>query len=343
MRVVVLGGTRFIGRTIVDELIGAGHQVLIVHRGQSEPGDLPDATHVHADLRELGSGDAKEEVARFDAEALVHCMALGAADTDAVLGAFPDQGLRLLVLSSMDVYRAYGGLHSGQATDAVPVDETSPVREQRYPYRGQMPGMDDYEKLDVEERWVARGGTVLRLPMVYGPHDYQRREWFVLRRVHAGRTRIPIGTGNGLFTRGYVGDVARGVRLAMERDDVGGEIFNLGETRTPTSELLARSILAAAGSDAELVRVPDDALPPDLSLTGAIRQHLLVDSSKARRILGWQDSDPRTALTETVRWHLENPPTGDDPGFEADDQALAAAASASTGSESDETGGTTSA
>jgi nucleoside-diphosphate-sugar epimerase len=211
-------------------------------------------------------------------------------------------------------------------TDAVPVDETSPVREERYPYRGQIEGMDDYDKLDVEEVYLEREATVLRLPMVYGPRDGQRREEFILRRVRAGRRRIPIGSGTWLGTKGFVADVARGVRLAIESPDARGEIFNLGESRTYPVGLWARMILEAAGSDAELVTVADDKLPPDLGITGSVRQHLLVDSAKARRMLGWTDTDAREALAISVGWHMANPPeeTGE---FTADDDALATVAS----------------
>lgn len=330
LRITVLGGTRFIGRTIVDELTSAGHEVLVVHRGTSEPDDLPDHPHLHADRNALH--EVTDELAAFGPDAVLDCVALGAADSERVLAAFPDDRLRLVVLSSMDAYRAYAALHRGGVTDAVPLDETSPVRtgDDRYPYRGQIPGMDDYEKNDVEERWLARGGTVLRLPMTYGPLDYQRREEFVLRRVRHGRERMPIGAANGLFTHGFVGDVARGVRLALESDraDVGGEIFNLGETRTPTVGLRARWILEAAGASdrVELVRVPDDVLPPELAITSAVEQHLLVDSSKARRVLGWEPADPMDTLRRSVEWHLAHPPQGDaDATFEADDRALAAA------------------
>ena len=72
---------------------------------------------------------------------------------------------------------------------------------QRYPYRGQGRDLDDYEKLDVEETYLQRGATILRLPMVHGEHDRQRREEFVLRRVRAGRRRIPFGAGTWLTCR----------------------------------------------------------------------------------------------------------------------------------------------
>jgi UDP-glucose 4-epimerase len=241
---------------------------------------------------------------------------------DGVLSAL-GRDRRYVVTSSMDVYRAYGGLQSGEGAEPVPIDETSPVREKRYPYRGKFPGMDDYEKLDVEEAYLSAGGTVLRLPIVYGPHDGQRREEFVLRRVRAGRTRIPIGTGSWLGTKGFVADVARGVRLAIE-SGLRGETFNLGESRTYTAGRWAQMILDAAASDAELVRVPDDKLPEDMDMTSAIPQHLLVDSSKARRTLGWSDTDAREALGVSVAWHLANPPSGASDDFAADDEALAA-------------------
>ena len=325
---MVLGGTRFIGRRIVDELVAHGHDVLVVHRGTSHPPDLrDDVPHLHADRLDLAP--VADDLRRFDPEVVLDCAALGARDADAVLGALPAGGdLRLVVLSSMDTYRAYGSLHAGRVTDAVPLDETSPVRPERYPYRGQIPGMGDYEKLDVEERWLGRGATVCRLPMVFGEHDYQRREEFVLRRVRAGRREIPIGAGTALLTFGYVGDIARGVRLAIEADPAvaAGEIFNFGERRSPTMGLRARRILEAAGATAttEFVPVPDDALPPDLGILGSIAQPLLVSSEKARRVLGWDESDPEEALRRSVGWHLDHPP--DDQAaaadFSADDAAL---------------------
>jgi nucleoside-diphosphate-sugar epimerase len=61
---------------------------------------------------------------------------------------------------------------------------------------------------DVEERWLERDAVVLRLPLVYGPHDWQRREEPILRRLRARREQIPVGAANLLRTRGYVDDLA---------------------------------------------------------------------------------------------------------------------------------------
>ena len=320
MKVIVFGGTRFIGRAIVEELAAAGHDLLIVHRGNLEPDDMPAVQHLHAERTELEAH--RDELAAFAPDAAIDCRALTRADAEIVLAALPGEP-RLVVISSIDVYRAFGALNQDRETDPVPLDETSPVRPTRYPYRDLMPGMDQYDKLDVEDVYLPSGGTSVRLPMVYGEHDYQLREEFILRRLRAGRDRVPFGSGSWLACRAFVKDVARGVHLVLNTPAASGEVLNLCEDRTYSMRLWSRMILDAAGSKAELVRVADEVLPEDLKPTGTMSQHIIVSAQKARSLLGWTTSDPAESLQTTVRWHLANPPNNPDPDFSADDLALA--------------------
>src|SRR4029077_17381058 len=184
VKVVVLGGTRFIGRAAVEELSAAGHELLLVHRGELEPDGLPPAQHLHSDRADLVPPGAQR--ARFQPDALLDCRALTRRDAEISLEALPEVPRRV-VISSLDVYLAFGAVNQDRETDPVPLDEDSPVRTYRYPYRGQLPDRDDYDKLDVEDVYLPRGATSLRLPMVYGERDYQLREEFILRRVRAGR------------------------------------------------------------------------------------------------------------------------------------------------------------
>ena len=325
MRIVVLGGTRFIGRALVEELASHGHELLIVHRGRHEPEDLPESPHLHAERAELPQ--RAHELARFRPDAIADLAAMTAEDADAALRAAPP-GARLLVASSMDVYRAFGSVWANTVTDPLPLTEESPLRSEPPADREDFPDGWDvdparYEKLDVERAYLARGATVCRLPMVYGEHDYQRREEPLLRRLRAGRPRIPVGAGAWLWSRGYVRDVAAGMRLALVNGNAAGEIFNLCEPTCAPMRLWLEQILDAAGVDAELVRVPDESLPADLAITGTILQHLLVDAGKARRLLGWEHRPVDEAVARSVRWHLDNPPDKSDTNFSADDRALA--------------------
>jgi nucleoside-diphosphate-sugar epimerase len=335
VRVLVLGGTRFIGLALVEDLLAAGHTVAIVHRGEHEPEDLsPAVAHIHVARRDLA--DRREEIDRFAPDAAVDLAAMTAVDAEAALAAL-DPTVRLVAVSTIESYRVFDSIWAGTVTDAVPLAEDAPLRAGPYPAPDQAvsPGWDydpaGYDKLTVERLFLERGATVCRLPLVYGPRDYKRREDFILARVRAGRPRIPIGPGTFLTSRGYAPELARGLRLAAE--GAPGGVFNLAETASPTVGLWAREILAAAaeagapGASAELVRVPEDLLPPDMGLTGEIPQPWLVDSGKAARELGWVHADWSECTRSSVRWHLEHPPPASEAtvDFSADDAALAAA------------------
>lgn len=326
MRVLVLGGTRFIGLALVSELLGAGHSVAVVHRGEHEPEELRDVEHFHLDRRELGRH--RRELARFRPDAVIDMSAMTAAEAGEAVSAF-DPAIPTVVASSGDVYRAYEGVMEGRVTDPAPLAEDAALREGPSPDRdvvleGWTYDAASYEKLDVERIYLERGAVICRLPMVYGEEDYKRCEEFVLRRVRAGRRRIPVGAGEFLWSRGYAPEIARGMRLAAE-SGLEGEVFNLAEAECAPIRAWVEQILRAAGSEAELVRVPEDRLPEDLLLTGEIPQPWCMDVTKAERQLGWVHAPWRECVERSVRWHLAHPPAiaPEDLDFSADDVTLA--------------------
>lgn len=326
MRVIVFGGTRFVGLSLVEQLVEEGHAVAVVHRGRHEPEALGALEHIHVERSSLG--EHREDLLRFGPDAAVDTAAMTAADARAVADVL-DASIPLVAASSADVYRACASVYEGKVTDPVPLAENAPLREGPPPDRDVVPpgwnyDAKSYEKLDVERIYLDRGATVCRLPVVYGEGDYKRREEFVLRRVRAGRERIPVGPGSFLWSRGYAPEVARGIRLALE-SGIGGEVFNLAEPACAPVRLWVERILAAAEHEAELVRVPDERLPEDLLLTSEIPQPWIVDSTKARERLGWVHEPWEECVGRSVRWHLRHPPpdTEADREFSADDAALA--------------------
>jgi nucleoside-diphosphate-sugar epimerase len=325
MRILVLGGTRFIGRALVFDLVGAGHTVTVVHRGEHEVDLPPPVGHIHTERSRLAA--CREELLAFAPDAVVDLSAMTASDAGVVDRSI-DPSVPLVAISSMDVYRAFSSLYAETVTDAVPLTEESPLRTDPSPDRDFVPPgwthePGAYEKLDVERIYLNRGATICRLPIVYGEHDYNRREDFVLSRVRARRRQIPIGAGTWLGSRGYAPELARGIRLVCERGG-GGEIFNFAERECATVRLWAEAILEASDHKVELVRVPERLLPDDLALTAGIPQPLLCDSSKAERLLGWVHRPWRECVANSVRWHLSNPPA-DAANFDADDAALSQA------------------
>ena len=47
MKLLIIGGTRFLGRALVDEALAAGHEITLFNRGQSNPGLYPDVEQIH--------------------------------------------------------------------------------------------------------------------------------------------------------------------------------------------------------------------------------------------------------------------------------------------------------
>jgi nucleoside-diphosphate-sugar epimerase len=313
VRVIVLGGTGFVGRAVTGALVEAGCEVLVVHRGLLEAGGGSRAEHLH--LERSAWPEHRADFAAFAPGAAVDVSAGNGTGAEAALSAL-QPGIRLVALSSCDVYRAYESLHAGRHTDLVPLTEDSPLRAGRY-----LEG-PEWENLEIEERYLAAGAAVLRLGAVYGEHDRQRRFEPVLRRVRAGRTRMPVGSGGWLFSRVYVGDVGQAVVKALQAERTTGAVFNVVEDQTAPIRLFFEQIIAASGADLSLVGVPDQALPPDLSVSGSLGQHLLASPARARLVLGWHAADPDQAIRRSVSWHIAHPPDQWSQDFTLDDAAL---------------------
>ena len=137
MRVLILGGTRFIGRRIAADLVARGDEVTIVHRGQTETAEPDGCVHWHTDRAAFAELSAQVRALRPDA--VIDTRAMTKADAEAVLPHLPDA--HLVLLSSIDVYRAYELILAGRGGEPVPISEESPVREGRYPLRGLLPGL----------------------------------------------------------------------------------------------------------------------------------------------------------------------------------------------------------
>ena len=311
---------------MVERLHERGDDVLVVHRGRSVPDPWVPVGRLLPDRRDLGRH--ANEIAGFAPEAIIDTVALTGSDVDAVLPALPQ--VPTGVLSSQDVYEAHTGLRTGQSVAAVPLTEDSALRADRYPYRGL--GLevvpDDYDKLDVEERWLARGAVVLRLPLAHGPHDWQHREEPVLRRLRAGRARIPVGAANLLWTRGYVDDLATGVLSALDTRAADGLAVNLGEPQTmPIGGGSNRSSTRQARAPSSCTSQTRPCRPTSRS---APRPPSACShrSPAPRPCWAGLRGDPATRIAESVRWHLDHPPTEptwSDDDAAADDAALAAA------------------
>jgi nucleoside-diphosphate-sugar epimerase len=332
MRVFVIGGTGFIGPHVVRRLVEWGHDVVVFHRGKSVA-QLPDSVeHMYCPDRALADREylvsQKEEITSWSPDVVLDMIPVTEASAEAVVKTFLGFATRLVLVSSQDVYRAYGllnGLEVGPA-EPVPIDERGVLRLKLYPYRGSerraqddpRRWLDDYDKILVEHMAgsePALPATVLRLPMVYGPNDRQHRLFDYIKRMDDERHAIILeeGFASWRWTRGYVENVAAAIALAVVDDRATGRTYNVGEPETVPMAAWIEQIGKITGWTGDILRVPRADLPESMRSPLRTEQDLVVDSSRIREELGYVEPvGQERALRETVAWERSNPPSGID-------------------------------
>lgn len=233
MRVLIIGGTGFIGTHVARQLADRQHKVAVYHRGQTQA-RLPNGVR---EFRNSASRfpiqDFPREIFDFRPDVVIHTFAMSESDAKASIAAFTGRTGRVIMLSSGDVYRAYGrfiGLEPGSVDQGL-LAEDSPLRTKLYPYRGMAKSNDSleywYEKILAEKGFLScpdPPATVLRLPKVYGPGNNQD-----LATIYSNRHQP-----NWRWTHGYVENVAAAIVLAAISPQAAGRVYNVGEEDTPT-------------------------------------------------------------------------------------------------------------
>jgi len=312
MRVLIIGGTGFIGPWVVRKLASDGHVVSLFHRGQT-PAELPvKVSHIKGNRQNLSA--FASEFARFAPDVVVDMFPYSEPDATLVMQTFRGLTSRVVGVSSMDVYRAYGRfsrLEEGPP-DSYPLDEDAALRSRLYLYRasGQQPSdlAYNYEKIVVEHAVLGDAklpGTVLRLPQVYGPGDPHHRLFEFLKRMTDGRPFIFLEEGRAQWrwTRGYVANVGAAIALAATDSRATGQIYNIGDQKAFTELEWVHCVGQAVGWSGAIKVVPRAMLPQHLILPYDWTHHLAADTSRIRTNLGYEDPiSIEEALRNTVAW-----------------------------------------
>lgn len=313
VKALVVGGTGPTGPHLLEGLLERGYDVSILHRGVHEPAGLPDVRHMHADPHFRETLDATIGTETWD----VVLATYGRLRT--VANAFAGRCTQFIGVGGVPAYRGF--LDPGQAR---PYGMRLLAREDG-------PLADEYEpvspfaaKIVAAEREIfalgaagAYGATVVRYSQIYGPRNIIPWEWAVIKRVADGRRRMILPDGGlWIVSRCAARNAAEVLLRAVDNPEAAsGEAFNVADDDQQTTRQWAESVALLLGADMEFVGIPAELAPSAMGelLSPTAGPHVLVDASKAKRLLGYREVvSAADALAETVSWLSANPVTAAD-------------------------------
>jgi NAD+-dependent farnesol dehydrogenase len=328
MRVLLTGGTGYLGRHVAEQLRTAGHRVVVFCRPGGSSRVPAGCEAVEGDLAEV----AAVRGALSDCDGIIHMAALvkmwardrrafdrmNVEALDSVLRAAEEARTPRIVYTSTIV--ALGPTDGG-----VGNEETERVD---FAFR------TDYERTKWLAETMVRHRQQAGLPVVvvypgvvYGPGASTQGNLLrkMLGQSAAGRLRTRLGRGDRRICYAFVEDVARGHVLALQRGRPGGRYVLGGENATQ-DELLAL-LQELTGRSAPRLRVPYWAAeavgralqaiavltgrPPEVTVgvVSTFRHEWAYDSSRAEQELGYAITPLRQGLERTLRWLQGAQPT----------------------------------
>ena len=244
MKLLVLGGTKFLGRHAVDAALDAGHDVTIFTRGQTNAGLFPDAEHLVGDRDgALGALAGRHWDGVVDTSGYVPRVVRQSAEL------LRDAVGRYVFVSSISVYDDF----------SEPVDEGSPVAQLEDPATEEI--MEAYGALkaaceNVVEEVYGERSALVRAGLIVGPYDPTDRFTYWPRRIALGGDVLGPGRPDAPVQFVDARDLARWL-VTLALDGPGGTFNATGPAEPMTFSQLLERAREAIGADANVVWVDD--------------------------------------------------------------------------------------
>lgn len=294
MKVLVIGGTSLVGPCLLQELLQMGCDVATVTRR----GEAYFCEETYKGDR-LDRDFLKNVLSSFRPDCVVDMIALKQDHVLVLLSIFDELKLapHLIVISSIDVYAAYGKLHKTELVEyqSCPLTEVSPLRSGL--------GVEgcSYDKLNIEKICLSHYNylTVLRLPAIYGWPETTRIDSY-LDAMLKGVAEIEISEKHAQwrFSRCLHRNAAYAISLCVSQPVLGCYVYNVAEPEAFSHLDWSKKIAAAIGWKGRFKLTLDQIDSPDYS------QDFFVSSQKIRKEKNFFEKyNPAEGLLEAVRFY----------------------------------------
>ena len=271
MRILIVGGTRFIGVYLTKILVEQGHEVVLFNRG-NKPAPVEGVKQIHGDRTD--ASQLKEKLSQENFDAIFDNNGREQSDTQPLAEIFKNRVQHFVYMSSAGVYLK---------SDQLPHVEGDAV-DPKSRHKGKQE----------TEAYLAEQGlpfTAIRPTYIYGPQNYNDLEAWFFDRIARDRP-IPI-PGNGLHITqlGHVKDLAAAMAAVLGNSKAVGQIYNVSGDRYVTFDGLARACATALGKSSDAVQIVHyDPKKFDFGKRKAFpmrMQHFFASVNKAMTEIDW--------------------------------------------------------
>ncbi len=307
MRILIMGGTRFIGVYLTQLLVAQGHEVVLFNRGNRHV-PVPGVGQILGDRTDP---DQLKQLANENFDAVFDNNGRELTDTQPLAEIFQDRVQHFVYMSSAGVYLK---------SDEMPHVEGDAV-DPKSRHKGKFDTEDYLSKTSLPF-------TSIRPTYIYGPQNYNDLEaWFFDRIVRNRPIPIP-GNGMHITQLGHVKDLAVAMCRVLGNSHAVRQVYNISGDRFVSFDGLARACCVAAGKSVEDMKIIHyEPKKFDFGKRKAFPmrvQHFFASVNKAMSQLEWQ---PEYDLVSGLRDSFENDfmPSGRDKkeiDFSCDDEIL---------------------
>ena len=309
MDILMIGGTAFFGRDIVELALEAGHRVTIFSRGNQKPVFWNHINHIAGDRHIQADVTTKLRGLRFDA--VVDNIAYDATDVRNALEALEGNVGRYVLTSTSGVYELGVGCFD------MPISEDARIEMKRPRFPGHSTPADDgfvnyvTGKLEAEKVLVEQDEvpyTIVRPSSTVGPDDPTGRCQFYFRRLLDGNPLILTNGGVQVHNLAYRRDVARGYMAAMSSEKAVNQVYNFAQDKM--FRVLDWVSLAADLFEvkADIVSISAETLQQSGFVYGepwTYTGSFILDVSRAQTDLGYQYTPVEKWMAMTTAWYRE--------------------------------------
>jgi 2'-hydroxyisoflavone reductase len=285
MRILIIGGTRFVGRHITQAALDAGHEVTLFHRGRSGAGLFPQATHLTGDRDgELGAASGLGALATGSWDATIDVCAYFPRQVRTLAQALDGRGGHYIYISSTSAYSTpviSQGFSENSPLAELADPTTEVITEKTYG------GLKVACERLAAELFGRERVTIVRPTYVVGPYDHSYRlTWWIERIARGGEVLAP-GPADGPIQVIDARDMGRFIVSLADGGQAGQPVAGIFHAASPAPPYGFGDLLEAIAAEVA---------PPGTTLTWIGADFLLDRGEDAESLPLWPGGDPESDI-----------------------------------------------